>query len=79
MAVGDGGGGGGEDEVNGVGAGYSLQVSCSVGVVIWESGLGGDRVHDKSTGVIPSSGRDNDCRDDAMSYDDRRVGVAPDG
>ena len=38
----DGGEGGDEDGGNGAGAGYAVQGSCAVGIVIWERELGGD-------------------------------------
>ena len=74
-------GNGGEDGVkyggNGVGAGYDVQVSHTVGVVICERQLGGDRVHAQSYGALPSSDRKKDYRDDGAVYN--KLGVSPSG
>ena len=47
---------GDEDGVNGAGAGYDVQYSHAVGVIIWERDLGGDGGHNESTRGIPSLG-----------------------
>ena len=78
MAVGDGGEDGDKDRVNGIGAEYSLKCMCSVGVVIWERDLCGDRVHAKITRWITSSSSEKGCRDDGAAYNDQRLRVAPD-
>ena len=74
--VGKGGDGAGG---NGVGAGYAIQGSCAVSVIIWERYLGGDEGDAKSTSGILSSVSKEDYGDYSAAYNERRVGVAPVG
>ena len=55
-AAGDGGEGGDEEGGNGIGAGDDLQGNSSVGVVICEREVGGDRGHAKINIEIPLFG-----------------------
>ena len=77
--MGDGKEGGDKDRSNFVVAGCAVQGSSSVGVIIWEQDLGGNRVHAKSTIYVPSSVSKKYYRDDGTTYNDWRAAVSPGG
>ena len=66
--VGDGEEGGEKYGGDGMGAGYSVQVSPAVGVLIWEIYFFSDGVHAKNTIGIPSSISKKDYGDDGVAY-----------
>ena len=75
----DGGKGGYEDRSNVTGMVDALQVSRSDGAAIWDKYICGEGGHFKINRVIPSSGSHNDCREDTLTYDGRRVGISLSG
>ena len=75
--MGDGGESGDKDGGNGAGAGYAVQGSRAVSVIIWKKELGGDRGNSKTTRGIPSSGIKRDYEDDGAAYGNQRVGLSP--
>ena len=75
----DSGEGGYGGVVNGLSAGYSVQGSHTVAVIIWERELGVGGGHAKSTIGIPSLGSDKDYGYGIAAYNNQRVGVLPGG
>ena len=77
--MGNGGEGGDKDRGNGAGAGYAVQGSHAVSVVIWELEFVADGGHAKSARAIPLSGNKKDCGDGSAAYNKRGVGFSTGG